>query len=138
MFSRKILFYVFILVIFSIILFSSCNVLFGNNTGPFEISVYDESFLLSWDHNYNKLINDGLSDYYRVYYREHGRLTWTFLSESSISDTPQLLISNSILDFGIYDFAVSYVDEKGFETEMHSSLDSTAKPAVGWYVNWTP
>ena len=52
------------------------------------------------------------------------------------SGSSECIINDEIMDYGVYDFAVSAVSEQGNESAFHSSLDSTANPFTGWYINW--
>ncbi|MBN2658914.1 MAG: fibronectin type III domain-containing protein [Spirochaetales bacterium] len=86
-------------------------------------------FTISWDSE------DLSADHYRVYYREHGSFNWVLLGISDSGMDLDFTIDNTMLAYGTYDFAVSSVSGD-HESEFHSSMDDTAVPATGWYINW--
>lgn len=94
-----------------------------------EIKLAATDFTISWD-------SDDLSvDLYRIYYREHGSFNWVLLGSTDSGADLEYSIGNSMLAYGVYDFAVSSVSGAE-ESELHSSMDDTAVPATGWYINW--
>jgi hypothetical protein len=94
------------------------------------ISVTADSFTISW--NADLAAN---ADEFRIYYREHGSFIWTYLGSTLFGTTLEYTIDQSAIPFGVYDLAVSSV-EAGVESELHSSMDDSAVPATGWYVDW--
>jgi len=130
--------YLIIILVISTCLLTACSAIFGVNTGPIEVIVQADSFIIAWD--YYGTVEDGIStiqSYYKVYYRVHGTLNWEFLSQYEFQNNPEFKITNIMLDYGIYDFAISYVDNKGYETQKHSSLEISAYPKSGWYIYWS-
>jgi hypothetical protein len=90
-----------------------------------------DSFTLAWD----PATGDVSS--YEVFYRERGADSWTHLADVSPSDSPSYQVTNSELGFGTYEFAVRAAYSGGDVSEYHTSLDSTAEPESGWYIDWT-
>ena len=102
-----------------------------------EIVVKGSSFTLAWDPGGPDIPNNPNSAVqYKVFYRNHGSYYWRLLMEIESSGNPECFINSDIMDYGMYDFAVSAVSEQGSESALHSSLDSTANPFTGWYINW--
>lgn len=115
----------------------SCSLLpFSDD--PLEITVKGTHFSLEWDDD-SWLVHDNPEKpaAYRVYYRNHGGSSWKALREIVASaGTTNLRVANTELEYGRYDFGVSALDGSGVESEIHSSLDTTANPVCGWYINW--
>lgn len=63
---------------------------------------------------------------------------WRYLGSVDAAGEPSFTISvgASSLGYGSYELAVTSVDATGVESARHSSLDWSADPASGWYVNW--
>lgn len=93
-----------------------------------EIVVTGDHFTLYWDESLEDVLE------YRLFVRERGGETWQPLG-SGLSD-PSARITTGELVHGSYEFAVSYVNLLGVESELHSSLDATADPDTGWYLTW--
>lgn len=93
------------------------------------IPINEESFTLEWD------VSDTEADEYKIYYREHGSYTWSYLGSTPSGLIPEYTVDQSSLPYGVYDFAVSSVAGSE-ESELHSSMDDTAAPATGWYIDW--
>jgi len=76
--------------------------------------------------------------FYRVFYREHGTFSWRSLDPVSAADVLEIAIDadNSPIGAGRWDFAVSAVYADGQESDKHSSLDESAQPTTGWYLDW--
>ena len=94
------------------------------------LGVAGESFTLAWDPASGDVTG------YEVYYRPHGSDSWTELGTTGTTDT-QFEVSSSILDYGTYEFAVAATIDGGGTTDYHTSLDATADPDSGWYLEWT-
>jgi hypothetical protein len=94
------------------------------------LGVAGESFTLAWDPAGGDVTG------YEVYYRPHGSDSWTELGTTGTTDT-QFEVSSAILDYGTYEFAVAATIDGGGTTEYHTSLDATADPDSGWYLEWT-
>lgn len=103
----------------------------NDGSDPVAVSVTDENFTLAWDPAEGDITG------YEVFYRAHGNTSWTQLDETGVSDTPRYTVSSSELDYGTYEFAVRATISGGGTTEYHTSLDSTASPESGWYLDWT-
>ncbi len=97
---------------------------------PVALGVSGESFTLAWDPASGDVTG------YEVYYRPHGSDTWTELGTTGTTDT-QFEVSTAILDYGTYEFAVAATIDGGGTTDYHTSLDATADPDSGWYLEWT-
>jgi hypothetical protein len=93
------------------------------------IPISGDHFTLYWDES-----PEPVSEY-RLYQRHHGGTEWTLLGTGLV--LPQATITQTDLDFGRYEFAVSSVDMDGVESELHTSLDATADPGTGWCLDWT-
>ena len=72
---------------------------------------------------------------YRIYYSEHEFESWIPLDEIAAAEPPEYEVMHANVGDGSFDFAVTSV-YAGQESELHSSLDGTAAPARGWYVEW--
>jgi hypothetical protein len=92
-----------------------------------KVTVSGTNFSLGWDDATEAVT-------YNVFVRIHDGTEWKAIA-SGVA-TPSLVISTSMLSYGVYDFAVSHVTEDEIESEKHTSLDTTADPATGWYVEW--
>jgi len=127
-----------VLIIFSIIIFTSCKMVIGTSIDEsLEIVVKGNSFSFAWDPGVPEIPNDpNFVVRYNVYYRVHGSYFWRFLTDIKSTGSPECLITDELMDYGRYDFAVSAVNEQGETSTLHSSLDSTANPFCGWYINW--
>lgn len=116
--------------------FSGCNLAIDTNR-PIEIVVKGDHFTLAWDAGGSEIPNDpGRVVQYKVYYRVHGSYNWQFLMEVENSGSPECLVTSKDMDYGRYDFAVSAITEQQGVSALHSSLDRTADPFSGWYINW--
>lgn len=130
-----------ILILLCAVSFYGCKMIAGSDTiskdNSLEIIVKGKSFTLAWDSGGPEIPNDpNKTVQYNIYYRAHGLLYWNFLTTVKSKRNPDCQITNKILDYGRYDFAVKAVNGKGEESAFHSSLDATANPFTGWYVNW--
>jgi len=116
--------------------FISCDMVMATSE-YLEIVVKGDSFTISWDDDSMKISSKLIrAEKYKIYYRIHGTSEWNFLGETLADPTPEFLIKSSELDFGKYDLGVCSVNNQGRESVIHSSLDQTADPFCGWYVNW--
>lgn len=96
------------------------------------IELAEDSFTLAWEDE----SDEDVTEEYRVYVRNHGEQEWTFLCTVPPAEEPQLTVNVDLLSYGSYEFAVSEVVE-GDESDLHTSLDDSAQPSWGWYLNWT-
>lgn len=95
-----------------------------------EIFRTTSSISLAW--NYDEPANVQI---YKMYYRHHGTTDWIFL-DSVDSSAPIFEVSHDTLGDGSWDFGVTAIDLSGTESDIHSSLDSSAVPSTGWYLLW--
>jgi hypothetical protein len=102
-----------------------------------EFTISEDSFTFKWDGN-----DDVVS--FKIYYREHtqygwnqSQYGWNLLGETEDTADPEYTINSNNLDYGIYDIGISAVSLEGVESLIHTSLDDTASPDNGWYINWT-
>jgi hypothetical protein len=99
-------------------------------TNPQKVAVSGASFTLAWD-------DDPLgTSTYSVYSRPHGGSLWTPVKKGLTS--PSLAITSALLSYGSYEFAVSRVSIDSVESTLLTSLDASAIPSTGWYMEWTP
>ena len=114
----------------------SCSA-FLPTTDPLQIISKSESLTLEWD-SPNPLHSASVSDVfsYNLYYRPYSTSAWFLLTEVSAEMHPVFEITNDMLNYGLYEFAVSSVSADGTESALHESTDYTANPITGWYVNW--
>lgn len=127
-------------IIISVVLFmgafiSSCG-LSTENDYPLQILAKTNSITLEWDPPNVPDTSPKSPASYWIYYRNRGQVSWTFLAAVPASDHPSYTITEQILNYGIYEFAVSVVDTTDTESTKHTSLDRDARPVTGWYVNW--
>ena len=102
----------------------------SNESGE-RIEITEDTFTIAWD--YDPM--SGIPDLYRMYYRNRGDELWNLLSEVNPDIEPTFIITQDNLSFGIYEFAVSAVSG-GVESDLHTSMDDTASPGTGWFVDW--
>ena len=95
------------------------------------IEITEDTFTIAWDPD----PQGGIPDSYRMYFRSLGNETWSLLSEVVPDMEPMFTITQDNLSFGIYEFAVSAV-VGGIESDLHTSMDKTASPGTGWFVDW--
>jgi hypothetical protein len=95
-----------------------------------KIAVSGSEFTLAWD--------DAPLDQstFIVYVRPHGSSQWNSIAKGLASYS--LVITNGMLSYGSYEFAVSRVSAGGAESDRTTSLDTSAIPNTGWYLDWTP
>jgi hypothetical protein len=94
---------------------------------PTAVVVVAEEFTLSWA---------GVEcDGYRIYHRVRGATDWLYFG--AIGPVTEIIINDSMLGYGEYEFAVTAIDD-GSESAFHTSLDADADPTTGWYLIWEP
>jgi hypothetical protein len=104
---------------------------------PQQIVVTSNSLTLAWDPpDFNALVVIYQIDYYRVYYKEYGKSSWTLIGEQPADGKLEYTLQFSDFGAGRYEFAVDYVLSNGRHSLKHSSRDRTTKPRGGWYVLW--
>ena len=109
----------------------------GSDTGTdpianFEAIVVDaDSFVLAWEDDNPDAVSE-----YSIYYRVHGAEDWTILTSLAPDDELQLTIDESLLARGQWDFGILSTMDDGTDTTMHTSLENTAIPEAGWYLDW--
>lgn len=118
-----------------VLLISSCtnpaiSRVTGNDEPEIEVVYTKPSLTLAWHSDEGSSENS-----YNVYYKSHGNAYWSLL-DRTLNSSPVFTIEYSQLGEGSWDFGVSMVDIHGVESEIHSSLDTTAVPETGWYVTW--
>lgn len=113
-------------------LLSSLNFNFYTINKPGQaVVITGDVFTLAWDDENPS----GSVDEYRIYYREHGSWDWLYLDSTPGGGPVEYAVSTAILTKGTWDFAISCV-RSGEESELHTSMDDSALPATGWYVEW--
>jgi hypothetical protein len=119
------------LVLFACPLFDPAASLLAK-AAPENISTTADQVTLDWDppDNADTIVS------YTVSYRLHGTSTWTTLGTSEATSSPFYTVLHSAVGVGEFDFAVSATDSSGNTSSLHSSLDATADPTSGWYLNW--
>ena len=95
------------------------------------MEITEDTFSIVWDPD----PQSGIPDSYRMYFRSRGNELWNLLSEVVPDAEPSFTITQNNLSFGIYEFAVSAV-AGGIESDLHTSMDNTANPGTGWFVDW--
>ncbi|MCK4796044.1 MAG: fibronectin type III domain-containing protein [Spirochaetes bacterium] len=136
-FKKKIIFLLLFSSLIFLFILSNCyqiNIIKEDN--PIEenyliIKIYESSFTLSWDSPC-----DASPDSYRIYYKPHNSLIWKFLNELPADITFEYEINYTDLDNeNIHDFGVTAIYNET-ESEPHYSLEASACPSTGWYVEW--
>ncbi len=104
----------------------------GQTTGSDEkmITTSADPIVLQWDPPTTPVAN------YGVYFRIHGSTEWTKLAEVPADPQPSYSVSKATLGVGEFDFAVDAIDAAGDQSALHTSLDATADPTTGWYIQW--
>jgi len=96
------------------------------------------SVVLEWDPPDSQFLPASIAvTSYLVYVRPHGSSTWRIFAQVPARPHPQLVVKRSDLGNGNYDFGVSSVNAMGFESTLHTSLDTSADPVGGWYLIWS-
>lgn len=73
---------------------------------------------------------------YIVSFRIHGTTSWTTLATIPAVPQPSYTVLYSAVGAGSFDFGVTAVSSTGVDSAEHTSLDATADPTTGWYLNW--
>ena len=73
---------------------------------------------------------------YIVSFRIHGTTSWTTLATIPAATQPSYVVPYSAVGAGSFDFGVVAVSSSGSDSPEHTSLDATADPTPGWYLNW--
>jgi hypothetical protein len=115
-------------------LVAGCS-LFAPVEGPLQLIITSDTLNIAWDPPAATPLQPAVVEY-NVYYRMHGATDWNSLSSVKSSETPGFSIEHGDLEFGLWEFAVSSIDENGEESGFHTSIDRTAEPFTGWYVFW--
>jgi len=95
------------------------------------IEVTGEAFMIAWNPP-----AESTPDSYQVYVRERGEYEWNPLEVVSADPSPGLTITQEMLDYGAWEFAVASQHDDGSESDLHSSMADDAIPETGWYVQW--
>lgn len=77
--------------------------------------------------------------YYKLYYRPVINPQWTLIDSTIPATlTPKKVVARSLLSANdsLFYFGVQYIAPDGRISEIHSTADSSAIPAGGWYLLW--
>ena len=96
-----------------------------------EVNYSKSSLTLEWEYDMTTPV-----DYFNLYYRDHNSSYWTLL-ESTESTLAEFTLSYNQIGNGSWDFGVTSVALDGAESDIHSSLDTTALSDTGRYITWT-
>jgi hypothetical protein len=95
------------------------------------IRIRDTNFTLQWQKPL-----DATPDSYNIYYKAHHDLLWNLLYEVTSDTDYQYTINYFDLDDNLsHDFGITAVYGTT-ESGIHTSLESSANPNTGWYVEW--
>jgi len=131
----KTAFQILLLILFLIFL-GGCTLFVDDEYDePREILVRDNYVTIEWD-NPIYLIKSGEAESQMIYIRAHGTENWQLMDEVDFSIVPSYTIRRADLKPGKYDFGVSVKTKDGKISKIHSSLDTSASPATGWYIFW--
>ncbi len=127
--------YTFIILIFLLLVaFQSCHWMAYE---PSKLVINSEYIQLEWDpppvneeYDFLPVVS------YKIYYRIHGMNDWILLDLIPADQNPKYTVYHSDLGNGSYDFAISAVQISDSESQLHSSLDTSADPVGGWYIIW--
>lgn len=118
---------------------TGCDLL-TDGVASMPIEITSDRVHLAWDPPPEFSENDiGLYDFgagqYNVFVRQHGVQSWDHLATVE-GDKTSLIIEQSELPYGSYEFAVEYIDANGERSDLHASTDTDAWPVGGWFVVW--
>jgi hypothetical protein len=106
-------------------------------SGVFPITVRSLRITLEWDPPTQQFPSPSLLvSRYRVYFRPHGSYSWQLIKEIPATGSPSLQLEHADFGDGSFDFAVSAITASGGESPFHTSLDASADPYGGWFLNW--
>jgi len=98
---------------------------------PIGIQNADAEITLAWDPPPDSV------QAYKLFFRIHDTATWYSLADGLPADpAPEYTVQRGSVGNGLFDFGVKAVDSASAESEMHSSLETTAQPDTGWYLIW--
>ena len=101
------------------------------------ISIFSESITLEWDPPAIRFPSSPKAiSSYRIYYSNHNSRVWLQLGETPATDHPMFHIRYTDVGDGLFDFAISSVNDFGTTSVLHTSLDFTSSPIGGWYIRW--
>ena len=120
------------LAVFSCALYNPASFV-QNKSDPKAIPITAPQITLQWDPPAS-----GASSVasYVVSFRMHGASSWTTLATIPATATPSYVVPYSAVGAGSFDFGVVAVSSGGTNSPEHTSLDTTADPHSGWYLNW--
>jgi hypothetical protein len=121
-----------VMVAFTICLLTTCSFSWTDLDAPEKIPIVTAEFTIAWDPPDETETPAG----YRVYYSPYKEVLWTTLADIDDGETTEYTITREALPYGEYIFAVTSLSEDESESEKHTSLDDTAEPPSGWYVDW--
>lgn len=119
-----------ILFVLSLVVLNTCNI--PERFSPKEIILSESEFTIAWDPPRDEQNIAG----YRIYYRPFESDEWVYIHQVDNPETTEYTIHKGTLPYGLFVFAVTSFSEEGSESEKHTSLDKTAIPKTGWFVNW--
>ena len=127
-------------IVFLVILISSLEVFFYScqyTAKPQQITVHDDAITLYWDPpDFSALEAIWPIVSYKVFYRRHGDFLWLLIAEVEAKQRLEYTLNHDEVGDGLYEFAVSAMDEKNRMSTLHTSVDQNANPFGGWYVLW--
>ena len=127
-------------IVFLVILISSLGVFFYScqyTAKPQLIVVHDDTITLSWDPpDFNTLEVIWPIVSYKVFYRRYGGFSWSLIAEVEAKQRLAYTLNHDEVGDGLYEFAVSAMNEKNYMSTLHTSIDQNANPFGGWYVLW--
>jgi hypothetical protein len=127
-------------IVFLVILISVLGVFFYScqyTAKPQQITVHNDTITLSWDlPDFSALEAISPIVSYKVFYRRHGDFLWLLIAEIEAKERLEYTLNHDDIGDGLYEFAVSAINEKNCMSMLHTSIDQNASPFGGWYVLW--
>ena len=105
----------------------------GGSVGddPAGISSTAASITLAWDPPPSPVQT------YKLFFRIHDTSTWFSLPpDVTAGPSPEFTVQHDAVKSGIFDFGVKAVNAEAAESNMHTSVETTAQPDTGWYLVW--
>jgi hypothetical protein len=115
-------------------LLQSCPAPFGDHAEASQVTLKSPSARLSWDPPGSNGSFGPTA--YRIYCSRHRSHSWVLLGEVQATESPSYTIRYEDIGSGLWTFAVRAVYAGRGVSDLHTSLDTTADPFGGWYVNW--
>ena len=102
-----------------------------------QIIIQGDTLTVSWDPSiFNSMDSIEPLAVYQIYYRRHGQIMWTLISEIPFNEKLEYTMHHEHFGNGMYDFAVRAINVNGHGSKLHASIDHDAEPFGGWYVFW--